>query len=88
MKGVLHEHLKLSTTEAAKRMGVTRQKLQRVLLKKVGLASEVALRFSAFASSSAEMLLSMQIAQDLSQIRTKIARELLDIAQIRSQADE
>ncbi len=83
MKEVLHEHLRLSTTEAAKLMGVTRQKLGRVLSKKIGLSPELALRFSAFVGSSAEMLLSMQMAHDLSRIRAKIAKKLFDIAQIR-----
>lgn len=88
MKEVLQEHLKLSTAEAAKRMGVTRYKLHHVLSQRASLSPEMALRFGAFAGGAAEMLLSMQTAHDLSRIRTKIAKKLLEIEQIRGQRDK
>lgn len=88
IKEVLHEHLKLSTAEAARRMGVTRYELHRVLSQRASLSPEMALRFGAFAGGAAEMLLSMQMAHDLSRIRTKIAKKLLEIEQIRGQRDK
>jgi addiction module HigA family antidote len=80
MKEIVHEHLKLSTADAAARLGVTRQALHRVLSSAGALSPEMALRFSAFAGGSAEMFLRMQEAHYLWRVKRRIAKDLARIA--------
>ena len=80
MKEIVHEHLKLSTADAAARLGVTRQALHRVLSCAGALSPEMALRFGAFAGGSAEMFLRMQQAHDLWRVKRRIAKDLARIA--------
>ncbi len=82
MKEIVHEHLKLSTADAAARLGVTRQALHRVLSCAGALSPEMALRFSAFAGGSAEMFLRMQEAHDLWRVKRRIAKDLARIAAV------
>ncbi|MBC8790522.1 MAG: addiction module antidote protein, HigA family [Tagaea sp. CACIAM 22H2] len=77
---IVHEHLKLSTADAAARMGVRRQTLHRVLSCAGAVSPEMALRFSAVAGGSAEMFLRMQGTHDLWRAKRRIAKDLSRIA--------
>lgn len=79
MKEIVHEHLKLSTADAAARLGVRRQTLHRVLSCAGAVSPEMALRFSAVAGGSAEMFLRMQGTHDLWCAKRRIAKDLLRI---------
>ena len=64
---VLREYLPeaLGVTEAAKRLGVTRQALSAVLNARAGVSAEMALRLEAALGTSAEMWVEMQAGYDL-----------------------
>ena len=68
---VLREYLpeNLAVTEAAKRLGVTRQTLSALLNGRSGVSAEMALRLEAALGTSAEMWLEMQTGYDLWQAR-------------------
>jgi addiction module HigA family antidote len=64
---VLREYLpeSVTVTEAAERLGVTRQALSALLNGRAGVSADMALRLSQALGTSAEMWLSMQVACDL-----------------------
>lgn len=64
---VLQEYLPegMSVTEAARRLGVSRQTFSALLNGRVGVSAEMAIRLAAAFGTSAEMWLSMQVAHDL-----------------------
>lgn len=64
---VLREFLPdgVTVTEAARRLGVTRQALSALLNGRAGVSADMALRLSQALGTSAEMWLSMQVAYDL-----------------------
>ena len=68
---VLREYLpeNLAVTEAAKRLGVTRQTLSALLNGRSGVSAGMALRLEAALGTSAEMWLEMQTGYDLWQAR-------------------
>ena len=68
---VLREYLPedLAVTEAAKRLGVTRQSLSALLNGRAGVSAKMALRLEAALGTSAEMWLEMQAGYDLWQAR-------------------
>ena len=69
---VLSEYLgELTVTEAAKRLGVTRAALSRIINGSAGSSAEMALRLSAALGTSAEMWLNMQKQYELWQARQK-----------------
>lgn len=80
---VLREYLPegMSVTEAAKRLGVTRQALSALLNGRAGVSAEMALRLSDALGTGAEMWIRMQAGYDLWQAkqkpRPKIERFLL-----------
>ena len=55
----------VTVTEAARRLGVTRQALSALLNGRAGVSADMALRLSQALGTSAEMWLSMQVAYDL-----------------------
>lgn len=61
------EPLGLTVTEAAKRLGVTRQTLNNLVTGKAGISPEMAIRLSKAFGGSAEVWLSMQMQYDLAQ---------------------
>jgi addiction module HigA family antidote len=63
------EPLKLSITEGAKVLGVTRQALNNVVNCKAGISPEMAIRLDKAFGGSAEAWLALQIAYDLAQAR-------------------
>lgn len=63
---VLREWLEgISVTEAARRLGVTRAALSRILNGKAGISADMALRLSAALGTSAESWLGMQADREL-----------------------
>lgn len=68
---VLREYLPkdLPVTEAAQRLGVSRQALSALLNGRAGISAEMALRLEAALGTSAEMWVQMQAARDLWQAR-------------------
>jgi addiction module HigA family antidote len=70
---VIREYLprSMSVTEAAERLGVSRQTLSAVLNGRAGVSADMALRLSQALGTSAEMWLSMQTAHDLWEARQR-----------------
>jgi addiction module HigA family antidote len=64
---VLREYLPegMTVTEAARRLGITRQAFSALLNGRAGVSADMALRLSRALGTSAEMWLSMQAAYDL-----------------------
>ena len=62
------EPLGLTVTEAAKRLGVTRQTLNNLVNGKAGISAEMAVRLSKAFGSSPEVWLGMQMEYDLAQV--------------------
>jgi addiction module HigA family antidote len=62
------EPLGLTVTEAAKRLGVTRQALNNLVNGKGGVSAEMAVRLSKAFGSSPEVWLGMQMEYDLAQV--------------------
>lgn len=69
---VLHEYLgDMAVTEAARRLGVARGALSRILNGSAGLSADMALRLQDALGTNAEMWLSMQINYELWQASLK-----------------
>lgn len=64
---VLREYLPedVTVTQAAERLGVTRQALSALLNGRAGVSADMALRLSQAFGTSAEMWLSMQVSYEL-----------------------
>ena len=79
---VLREYLPdtLAVTEAAQRLGVTRQALSALLNGRAGISPTMALRLEAALGTSAEMWLEMQAGYDLWQARKQGAPKVGRIA--------
>ena len=74
--------LDLSVSEAARRLGVSRQQLHRILACKHPISTEMALRIGKFAGNGPALWLRMQQAYDLWHIENKMADELSKIEPI------
>jgi addiction module HigA family antidote len=61
------EPLSLTVTEAAERLGVTRQALNNVVNEKAGISPEMAIRLSKAFGSSPEVWLGLQMEYDLAE---------------------
>ena len=68
--------LKLTVTEAAKRLRVTRQQLHRILAEDSGISPEMALRLGKFCGNGPHLWIRMQEAYDLWQAQKRIARDI------------
>jgi len=73
------KHFGLSVSEAARRLGVSRQQLHRVLACTHPVTTEMALRIGKFAGNGPGLWLRMQQAYDLWYAEQKIADELSKI---------
>ena len=71
--------LGLSVSEAARRLGVSRQQLHRILACTHPISTEMALRIGKFAGNGPGLWLRMQQAYDLWHAENKLARELSKI---------
>jgi addiction module HigA family antidote len=68
--------LKLTVTEAAKRLRVTRQQLHRILAEDSGISPEMALRLGKFCGNGPHLWIRMQEAYDLWQAEKRIGRDI------------
>ena len=76
--------LGLSVTEAARRMGVSRQQLHRILACTHPITTEMALRIGKFAGNGPGLWLRMQQAYDLWYAEQRIKGELSEIETVAS----
>ncbi len=74
--------LNLSVSEAARRLGISRQQLHRILACKHPISTEMALRIGKFAGNGPGLWLRMQQSYDLWYIENKMADELSKIETI------
>jgi antitoxin HigA-1 len=65
----------LSVTEFARRLGVSRVALSRVVNGRAAVSAELAIRLASALGGSAESWLNMQVAHDLSQARDAVDRK-------------
>jgi addiction module HigA family antidote len=79
---VLRDYLPqgLAVTEAARRLGVTRQALSALLNGRAGVSAEMALRLEAGLGTSAEMWIGMQSAFDLWKARQRPKPKVASLA--------
>jgi antitoxin HigA-1 len=75
--------LGLSVSEAARRLGVSRQQLHRVLACTHPITTEMALRIGKFAGNGPQLWLRMQQAYDLWHTQNRMAAELSKIESVR-----
>jgi len=78
------KHLGLSVSEAARRLGVSRQQLHRVLACTHPITTEMALRIGKFAGNGPVLWLRMQQAYDLWHAEYRMADQLSKIESIAS----
>jgi len=78
------QNLGLSVSEAARRLGVSRQQLHRVLACTHPITTEMALRIGKFAGNGPELWLRMQQAYDLWYAEHRMADELSKIESVAS----
>ena len=76
--------LGLSVTEAARRLGVSRQQLHRVLAETHPLSAEMALRIARLEGNTPDLWLRMQQAYDVWQIEQRMKEELAMIKPLAS----
>tara|TARA_R110002072_G_scaffold19156_2_gene71389 strand:+ start:978 stop:1268 length:291 start_codon:yes stop_codon:yes gene_type:complete len=67
------EPLRLSITDAAKHLGVSRQALNNVVNEKAAISPEMALRFEKMGWGTADGWLTLQMNYDLAQVRERAA---------------
>ena len=68
--------LRLSVSEAARQLGISRQTLHRILSGKQGVTPDMALRLGKFCGNGPEMWLRMQQAFDLWSAEKRIRKEI------------
>ena len=82
---ILHEDvlpaLKLSISEAARHLGVTRQTLHRIIAGTHSITPEMALRLGRFCGNGPTLWARMQIEHDLWQARQRLGDQLDQIPQ-------
>jgi antitoxin HigA-1 len=76
LKEVVLPELKMSVTEAAKRLMVSRQQLHSILAQKASISPEMALRLGKFCGNGPNIWISMQQAYDLWQASKKVGKEV------------
>lgn len=82
MREIIEEHVELSVTEAARRMGVSRQALHAVLRGRTAVSADMALRFARLVNGQAELFLRMQENLDLWGARQRLGARLSKIAPV------
>ena len=71
--------LRLSVSEAARRLGISRQQLHRVLACTHPITTEMALRIGKFAGNGPDLWLRMQLSYDLWHAKQRMKDELSNI---------
>ena len=74
--------LRLSVSEAARRLGVSRQQLHRILACTHPITADMALRIGKFAGNGPELWLRMQQAYDLWHLERRMENELSKIESV------
>ena len=76
--------LQLSVSEAARRLGISRQQLHRILACTHPITTDIALRIGKFAGNGPELWLRMQQAYDLWHLERRMEQELSKIEPVSS----
>jgi addiction module HigA family antidote len=76
VREVVLDSLGMSVSEAAARLGVTRQTLHRILAGTTSVTPEMALRLGRFCGNGPELWLRMQVAHDLWHAERKARAEI------------
>jgi len=76
--------LRLSVSEAARRLGISRQQLHRILACTHPITADMALRIGKFAGNGPELWLRMQQAYDLWHLERRMEDELSKIEPVAS----
>src|ERR1700730_1992093 len=84
MREIIEEHARLSVTDAARRMGVSRQALHAVLRGRSAVSADMALRFAQLTGGRAELFLRMQENLDLWTARQRLGVRLSRIEPVTS----
>ena len=71
--------LRMSVTDAAKHLRITRQQLHRVLAEDSAISPEMAVRLGKFCGNGPDLWIRMQEAYDLWQAKKKLAKEVARI---------
>jgi len=71
--------MKVSVSEAAREMGISRQTLHRLLNESIGVSPEMALRLGKFCGNGPSLWLRMQASYDLWQAEQRIGNEVKSI---------
>lgn len=79
MREILEEHVKMTITEAARRMNISRPALYAVLNGKAAVTAEMALRFARLTGGTPELFLNMQTGHDLELAQQRLRDELAGI---------
>jgi addiction module HigA family antidote len=82
MREIIEEHVELSVTEAARRMGISRQALHAVLRGRSAVSADMALRFAQLVGGQPELFLRMQENLDLWTARQRLGARLARIAPV------
>lgn len=84
MREIIEEHAELSVTEAARRMGISRQALHSVLRGRSAVSADMALRFAQLTGGRPELFLRMQENLDLWLARRRLGTRLSRIAPVQT----
>ena len=76
LREVVLPALKMSVTDAAARLLVSRQQLHNILAEKAAISPEMALRLGKFCGNGPDLWLSMQQGYDLWQASKKVGKEV------------
>ena len=79
MREILEEHVKMTISEAARRMKITRPALYAALNGTAAVTAEMALRFARLTGGEPELYLNMQAGHDLEMAQQRLRDELADI---------
>lgn len=82
MREIIEEHARLSVTDAARRMGISRQALHAVLRGRSAVSADMALRFAQLTGGRPELFLRMQENLDLWTARQRLGARLSRIEPI------
>lgn len=71
--------LKMSVTDAARSLGISRQMLHKILAEEAPISPEMAVRLGKFCGNGAGVWIRMQLALDLWDAERKLAKEVENI---------
>jgi addiction module HigA family antidote len=86
LREAITDGLGLSVSNAARRIGVSRQMVHDILAGRRAVTADTALRFERLGAASAGLLLRLQDDYDLARARERLAAELAAIEPVRGEA--